>query len=338
DPYYERYTWGGAAASALGLEPALFPPYLPPGRILGEVTREASLHTGIPQHIPVVTAFPDFLASLLGSGAVEPGIACDRAGTSEAFNLCAPSPCPDRSFLSLPHAVPGLWNISGGLSTSGKALQWFAQASGYPQDAGEEPLEAFRDAALSPPGARNLLFLPFLAGERAPLWKRDLRGAFLGLSMDHGREDLARGVAESIGFGLRLTSQGLAERGYPTRLVRMSGAPARNSFLSGIKADILGLPVEVPELTDCELAGNAAACAAALGDSSSLVEAAACLVRIRERYEPDPSRRSLYDKLYEIFSDSVAALAPISERLASVPMYATTDTPADAWNRKPDLR
>ena len=317
DPYYERYTWGGPAAATLGLEASLFPPYVGPGRILGGVLPETSRETGIPAGTPVVSAFPDFLASVLGSGAVEPGIACDRAGTSEALNLCAPAPCADWSFLSLPHAVPGLWNISGGLSTSGKALQWYARAAGYSGDDEAGPEEIFRDAANSVPGARGLLFLPFLAGERAPLWRRNLRGAFLGLSVDHDRPDLARAVAESIGFGLRLTSQGLAERGHATSRIRVSGAPARNSFLSRLKADILGLPVEVPELTDCELSGNAAACAVALGDGASLAEAAAVLVRVESRFDPDPARKEEYDRLYGVFADATTALIPISERLSA---------------------
>jgi len=316
DPYYERYTWGGPAASELGLDASRFPPYAAPGRVLGKVLPEAARDTGIPEGTPVVTAFPDFLASLLGSGAVEPGIACDRAGTSEAFNLCSDAPCADWSFLSLPHAVPGLWNISGGLSTSGKALEWYARAAGFPADEEPPARKVFRAAETSVPGARNLLFLPFLAGERAPLWRRDLRGAFLGLSVDHGPGDLARAVAESIGFGLRLTSQGLAERGHVARLVRVSGNPARNAFLTRLKADILGLPVEVPELPDCELSGDAAACAAALGDSADLKEAAARLVRVESRFEPDPRLRGEYDRLYYVFADAVAALIPLSERLS----------------------
>lgn len=317
DPYYERYTWGGNAASALGLDASLFPPYAAPGRILGGLLPAASRETGLPAGTPVVSAFPDFLASLLGSGAVEPGIACDRAGTSEAFNLCAPAPCADWSFLSLPHAVPGLWNISGGLSTSGKALEWYARAAGFPENDRSGARKVFGAAEKSVPGARNLLFLPFLAGERAPLWRRDLRGAFLGLSIDHGPEDLARAVAESIGFGLRLTSQGLAERGQAARLVRVSGRPARNTFLSRLKADILALPVEVPEVPDCELTGNAAACAVALGDGSSLAESAARLVRVESRFEPDPGMRNEYDRLFGIFSDAVESLIPLSERLTS---------------------
>lgn len=319
DPYYERYTWGGPAAGELGLDASLFPPYAGPGRILGGILPGAARETGIPEGTPVVTAFPDFLASLLGSGAVEPGIACDRAGTSEAFNLCASAPCADWSFLSLPHAVPGLWNISGGLSTSGKALEWFARTAGFPEDGEPGARKVFRSAEASVPGARNLLFLPFLAGERAPLWRRDLRGAFVGLSIDHGPADLARAVAESLGFGLRLSSQGLADRGRPARLVRVSGNPARNAFLSRLKADILDLPVEVPELPDCELAGNAAACAVALGDSGSLSEAAAALVRVETRFEPDPRVRGEYDRLYQIFADATAALIPLSERLTADP-------------------
>lgn len=326
DPYYERYLWAAETAEALGLAPSLFPPYIRPGEILGRVLPAAEGAFGIPKGTPVVAAFPDFLASTLGSGAVSPGLVCDRAGTSEAFNLCAEKPCRDWSLLSLPHAVPGLWNISGGLSTSGKALEWYARTAGYEANGETGPEDLFRAAEASRPGARGLIFLPFLTGERAPLWRRELRGAFLGLSVDHGRADLARAVMESIGFGLRLTSTALQDRGFAPRLVRVSGAPAHNDFLNALKADILGLPVEVPTVAECELTGDAAACAKALGDQASLAEAATALVRVDRRFDPDLHDAELYDRLYGVFSDAVAAVLPLSERLAVRPELDEPDT------------
>jgi len=317
DPYYERYIWAAETAAKLGLGSSLFPPYVKPGEVIGRVLPRASEEFHIPAGTPVIAGFPDFLASVLGSGAVEPGMVCDRAGTSEAYNLCAANPCPDWNFLSLPHAVPGLWNISGGLSTSGKALEWYSRAAGYETNGHPEAKHIFQAAKASEPGASGLIFLPFLAGERAPLWKRDLRGAFLGLSVDHKRADLARAVVESLGFGLRLTSEGLRDRGYSTSLIRVSGAPARNDFLNRLKADILALPIEVPELTDCELTGDAAACALALKDHDSLGGAASILVRVEKRFDPDSRNALLYDNLFEIFSDAIEDILPLSERLTA---------------------
>ncbi|MCK7508856.1 MAG: hypothetical protein MZV70_35745 [Desulfobacterales bacterium] len=229
---------------------------------------------------------------MLGSGAVEPGIACDRAGTSEALNPCALAPCADWSFLSLPHAVPGLWNISGGLSTGGKALRWYARAAGYPGDgrggAGKDlpgrvgfgarcawpPVPALpgrgtgAPVAPGPPGC-----LPGALGGPRPTGPRPGRG---GVDRVRSPPDLPgpgrAGPWDQPGSGSAERRPGIA-------------------FLSRLKADILGLPVEVPELTDCELRGTPPPCAVALGDCAAWRRPPRAWCAWSPRFEPDPATR-----------------------------------------------
>lgn len=314
DPYYERYTWALDAAGKLGFDGALFPPYAPSSRVMGKLLPAAAAALGLPEGVPIVSSWPDFLASLVGSGAVRPGVACDRSGTSEALNLCAGRPFPDFTLLSLPHAVPGLWNLSGGLSTSGKALEWFADSAGYGDEGAPGVIAEARRAR---PGASGLIFLPYLAGERAPLWNRDLRGAFLGLAQGHGRRELARAVAESIAYGLRLSHERMAAAGFPTEVARTSGSAARDDFMNALKADVLGVPFERPELADAELLGGACACAVALGEADGLAEASDRMARVAARFEPDASLRPRYDELFLAYREALEAIAPVSARLAS---------------------
>ncbi len=325
-PGYAPYIWDSSLLEALELPPERFPPFAPPCRLVGSVPSGAADRFSIPRGMAVVAGFPDFLASIVGSAAVETGIACDRGGTSEALNLCAAKPFPGRELLSLPHAIDGLWNVSAGLSTAGKALEWLAGSTGFLDGANSECSEAGRPeeatarllaaARSSPPGSRGLLFLPFLAGERAPLWDPDRRAAFVGLSLSHGSADLARAACESIAFALRQAAELATGAGFPFRLMRTSGSPARNPFLNSLKADVLGLPVEAPEVSDCELVGDACACAVALGDSRSLGEASRSLVRIASRHEPDQSLAATYTELYSAFKAAVLALGPVDQLLA----------------------
>ena len=314
DSGYEPYIWSKRLIGLLGLPEGLFPPFAAPGGVVGRLLPGPAAEFGLPAGIPVVAGFPDFLACIVGSGSTAPGLACDRSGTSEAINLCAAKPYPGRALLSLPHAVKGLWNLSGGLSTAGKALEWTARVAGF-SGLGEDSL--FAEAQRSPPGARGLVFLPYLAGERAPLWSPERRAAFVGLSLAHGREDLARAACEALAFGLRYPLELAREAGFEARTVRASGAPARNDFLAQLKADVLGLPVETPEIADCELSGDAAACALALGEASSLAEAADRLVRIERRFEPDRRFRGRYDAAYDHYREALAALGPVDERAAA---------------------
>lgn len=309
DPFYDRHIWALETAAALGLDEALFPPYIAPARTIGRVSDQAAEATGLPSGLPLVSAFPDFLAALAGSGTVRPGMACDRSGSSEALNLCATRPFPDQSIFSLPHAVPGLWNLSGGLSTSGKALEWFSKAAGY---TGSETDNLNREAALATPGADGVLFLPYLTGERAPLWNKDLRGAFFGLSMNNGRKEMARAVLESIAFALRLSAERMATGGFAMDVVRCSGGAARDSVLNGIKAGILKVPVEIPLLPDSEPVGDACAVAVALGDHQTLVEASRAMVGTGRIFKPDPALTGLYDDGYGAWKQALDAVLGLS--------------------------
>ncbi len=313
DPRYEGWIWDLRSATRLGLEPSRFPPYVEPATVIGRVSETASAGFGIRAGTPVISAFPDFLAAVIGSGATTPGVVCDRTGSSEAFNLCAPRAADDADLFSLPHPVRGLWNVSGGVSTSGKALEWLDGLF----DESEASIDDLLDeAAHTAPGSGGLVFLPYLAGERAPLRAPELRGAFLGLGLEHERRHLSRAVAESAAFGLRLVAERVTADGLAPRLVRASGAQSASAFLCGLKADILGMPVETLALPDCELLGNAAACAVALGRQSNLAEASSALARVARRYEPDSRRAAVYDAAYGAFADALGALLPLVDRFA----------------------
>ncbi|MDP3179393.1 MAG: FGGY-family carbohydrate kinase, partial [Spirochaetaceae bacterium] len=314
-PGYLPYIWDDSLIDALDMPRGIFPPFAKPGELAGSLTTEAARALGLKPGIPVAVGYPDFLASIVGSGAMKVGIACDRSGTSEALNICADRPFPGRELLSLPHAVDGLWNVSGGVSTAGAALGWISSILGLAAGAGDNGSDLVGRAALSPPGSRGLVFLPYLAGERAPLWNASRRGAFVGLGLGHGREDLARAVCESIAFGLRLAAEKARDALFPLRLARPSGSGASRDFLCSIKADALGIPFELPEVADCELVGDACACAAALGDATSIAEASKNLVRITRRIEPDRAASAALDEAYGSFKLALEALGPVDDRM-----------------------
>ena len=310
-PGYEPYIWNESMLAALDLPRDRFPPFAAPARVAGRLLPDPASSLGLAPGLPVVTGFPDFLAAIVGSATVVTGRACDRSGTSEAINLCADRPFPNRALLSLPHPVDGLWNVSGGVSTAGAALEWLAGLIGFGEaDGGESAVAGLlADARRGPPGAAGLAFLPYLAGERAPLWDASRRAAFVGLSIEHGRPEIARAACESLAFGLKLASDLAVAEAMPFDLLRVSGQASGDDFLCALKADILAVPVEAPEIGDCELVGDAAACALALGDASSLAESAAALVRIRRRFEPKPE--PAYAKAFASYEAALAALAPV---------------------------
>ncbi len=313
-PRYARYIWEAGLVGRLGMDAGRFPPFVRPGEVVGKVSAGGEKLTGIPRGTAVVAGAPDFLVSLLGTGTVRPGRACDRSGTSEGINLCCAEPREDPRLLSLDHIVPGLWNLSGIISTSGKALEWFRAVSGRDGASWEE---LFAEIAAAAAGADGLLFLPYLAGERTPHWDPLARGSFVGLTLGHGRAEMTRAVAESVGFAIRDVIGVMEETGLAVRELRITGRPSRSPVWNQMRADVTGKPILVPALQDADLAGDACLALAALGEYGSASEASDAIVRIASVCEPDAVRARTYDELFPLYRDCYRGLKDVFAKLSN---------------------
>jgi xylulokinase len=313
---YEKYYGDGPTLAALGLEASKFPPFTRPGLLCGEATAAGEKATGIPRGTKVVASGPDFLAALVGTATTRPGRACDRAGTSEGINLCALKGTSDRRLLSVPHIVEPFANISGTISASGKAVDWFKQASGC---GGEGYEDFFEDICRSLPGAGKLVFLPYLSGERSPIWDPSARGVFIGLTLAHGRKEMSRAVVESTAYAMRDVIEVMEEAGAGVSELRVTGSPGKSPVWNQIKADVTGRPIALPAFEDAELLGDLCFGLAALGRCASPAEAAERLVRISRVYAPDPETKPLYDELFGVYRETYEALKPVFKRLERAP-------------------
>jgi xylulokinase len=314
-PQFARYIWTPELIGRLGMDPAKFPPFLRPGERVGEVLKQAEELVGVPAGTPVFAGGPDFIMTLLGTATIRPGRACDRAGTSEGINLCSASPIEDPRLMCLPHIIEGYFNVSGIISTSGKALEWFKKITGR-QELDYESL--FEDICQVPAGSRGLIFLPYLAGERAPLWDPDARGCFIGLAVQHGRKEMTRAVVESVGFAIRDVIEVMGENGLAPEELRVTGGQARSPLWNQIRADITGRRILVPEIMDSELLGGAIVALYALGRYPTLEAAAESLVRIGRTYTPQPELRTGYDALFRLYRRAYAGLKDVFSGLAGI--------------------
>ncbi len=312
---FKRYIWSEEVLERLGLEGNKFPDFIRPGEIIGNVRSEATDVLGIPTGIPVIAGGPDFVMSLLGTATVAPGRVCDRAGTSEGVNLCSTERVSDSRLLSLPHIIEGYYNISGIISTSGKAVEWFKNITGK---ASLDYETLFEDLCQVEPGADKLIFLPYLAGERSPIWDPNARGVFVGLSLKHGRKEMMRAVVESVGFAIRDVLSIMEENGFTIEDMRVTGGQAKSPLWNQIKADITGKSIIVPECTDAELNGNLSVAFMALGYSESLSEAAERAFRVEKVFQPDPSLRTLYDDLFDAYKRIYGSLKEIFADISKI--------------------
>lgn len=290
---FRPYFWSSDELGLFDIDMEKLPPFRFTAQILGEVTAGAAEQTGIPPGVPVVAGGSDFLMALLGSGTVEPGRVCDRAGTSEGVNLCADRPLTHPRLRVLPHVLRGLYNASGILSSTGRLFEWLRQITGQTERTYREVLQELENLPLD---RSRPMFFP---GQGDPADMQFGDGAFLDLRPEHDRRDLGRAIVESIGFGIRRILSAFEEVGYPCPELRVTGGQARNVIWNQMKADMTGRVVVVPEIEDAELLGCGICALVALGDLDRLDEASRALTRVRARFTPRERHARFYDGEYQ---------------------------------------
>jgi xylulokinase len=231
-------TWSEVAARAVGVPLACLPRIARADEVLGRVTRAVAASTGLREGTPVVAGGGDFAASALGVGVTSEGQACLMLGT--AGNLLMPMREPrfDPRLINSHHVGSDAWLALGG-TLCGAALEWFRRACA-PGVAWEE-LEA--EASAVEVGAGGVVMLPYLQGERTPVWDEQARGAFFGLELTHGRGHLVRALFEGIALGFADCLAVARDSGTPVHEAIAANGAGRSALLRQTLADAMGIPV-----------------------------------------------------------------------------------------------
>ena len=300
-----------AAAARAGLAAERLPPLVAAGSVLGSLIHGAAQQLGLEAGIPVVAGTVDSFASFHGAGLTDAGQAVDTGGTSGGLAVYwdREPAVPGAWVARAP--LPGRWIVGGAMTATGKALDWFASDV----LGGVDPELLIREAAILPPGGDGLIFLPYLAGERSPIWDPLARGAFVGLSLAQGRGHLVRAILEAAAFALRHVATPILGAGLRIDELRVTGATASSEAWNQVKADVLGVPVLVPEVTDAALLGAAILAAPAVGWHADHRAAIEEMVRIDHRLDADAARKPAYDALFAEYVAAWPAIAPIVHRL-----------------------
>ncbi len=296
-----------AALRDAGVRPGSVPPPRPFGSVLGGLRGAAAEALGLRVGTPVIVGVNDGTASMLGAGLRVAGDAVDTGGASGGIGIYADAPVAVDGLFVAPAPLPGRWVVGGAMAALGASVDWLRE-SVLAGAASAEALMA--EAASVPPGAGGLLFLPYLAGERAPLFDDAARGAFVGLTLAHGRADLARAVLEGAAFAMRSVAEPLAAAGAPIRELRLAGRRSPGDAWARIKADVLGVPVAIPTVGESAVLGAAILAAAGVGAVADLEAGVATMTSIAARFEPDPDAHARYDELNAVYRDLWPAIAP----------------------------
>ena len=288
---------------------AKLPAVYPSTAVVGEILREAAGETGLLAGTPVVIGGGDGSCAAAGAGAVAAGDAYMYVGSSSWIMATAAAPAWDPAMRTVTwaHVIPGLFVVGGAMQCGGASYQWARDLLGRDLQSAAERAGASsfdllnEEARTSPPGARGALFLPYLLGERSPRWNPHAKAAFFGLTMRHGRADLARAVLEGVAFNLRAILDAILGQGIPISGLRAIGGGAQSRLWTEILADVLQLPIHVLAIQE-EATSMGAALAGGIGvglwpDFGKVHE----MARVERIATPTPENRLLYDRLYRLF-------------------------------------
>lgn len=305
--------WSAEVLAALEIEPAWLPPTHEGTAVTGTVSQSAAEATGLKAGTPVVAGGGDQAAQGVGVGAIESGIVALTLGTSGVVFAGVDRPFiePEGRLHAFCHAVPGKWHLMGVMLSAAGSLRWYRDTVAP----GVEFGDLVNEAADISPGSEGLLFLPYLTGERTPHPDPLARGAFVGLTVRHGRAHLTRAVLEGVAFGLRdsfelMKDAGLAE----IKQVRVSGGGAKSSLWRQILADVFN--TELVTVNTAEGAAFGAALLAATGAGAFASVEQACQAAIHITGSTSPSAQSArYQTLYPHYRELYPALRPIFHTL-----------------------
>lgn len=315
---------------ALALARAQLPELVPVGAVIGPLTREAAVATGLPPGLPVVAAGADKACEIAGAGALDPAVAALSYGTTATVAVTTARYLEPLPFVPpYPALWPDRYNAELQVFRGYWLVNWFSQQFGQPELAeaaqrGCRP-EALLDRLLelAPAGAGGLMLHPYWTpGIRQP--GLEARGSLVGFSHRHGRAHVYRAIVEGVAHALRDGLRHIVGRGAPAvQSLRVSGGGAQSDAALQITADLFGLPAARAHTFETAGVGAAMAAAVGAGVHADLGAASLAMTRVGRWFEPDPARQALYDELHAVWRRVYPALAPTYRRLQRVRLPET---------------
>ena len=290
--------WSAEMLEICGLRqeqmPALYESYAVIGTVRPEVAREL----GLPAGVRVAAGAGDNAAAAVGTGVVGAGgcnISLGTSGTvfisSDAFRVD-----PNNALHAFAHADGG-WHLMGCMLSAASCNKWLCEDILGTRDYAAEQAEISEDSL----GRNRVFFLPYLLGERSPINDVHARGTFTGLSMDTARADLVQAVLEGVAFAIRDSFEVAKQLGIAIPRSMLCGGGARSPLWCRILANVLNLPLDLPQTEEGPGYGAAMLAMVGCGVFQDVQQAAKALVTVSETILPEPELAARYEAQYQKF-------------------------------------
>lgn len=304
DMAHER--WDESVATRLGIPLEKMPPLFPCTAIAGQVTASAAAETGLAPGTPVIVGCLDAASGALGAGVTRLQQTNEQGGQAGGMAVSLDHVVVEPDLIFSHHVLPGQYLLQAG-TTGGGSLGWLRDMLAQAEPtAAKVPFEQLsQHVANTPAGAHGVIFIPYMAGERTPLWNSSARGVFFGLSYSTTRDDLLRAIMEGCAFAVYDNLRIAEQRGIAVTECLGSGGATRSDVWCQIKADIYNKPFTVARLADASEGGHSLGLFALAAHAVGLTDqVGACVERLllnRRTFEPSADRHAMYEELFQVY-------------------------------------
>lgn len=311
--------WDADMCRKLGIPMEFLPPVMACDAVVGTVTRMAAQETGLVPGIPVVAGGLDAACGTLGAGVIHPGQAQEQGGQAGGMSICTDTCQADPRLILGYHVIPGKWLLQGGTVGGGGVMRWFEKEfAGYEREVsrrtGESSLEQLnRLAQAVSPGCDGLVFLPYMAGERSPIWDARAKGVFYGLDFSKTKGHMVRACMEGVAYSLKHNLEAAKEAGARAEVLCAVGGSANSRLWTQIKADVTEMPIAVPSSDTATTLGAVLLAGVAVGMYRDYEEAVAVTVKETRRHEPDREKAGIYEENYRIYLELYRSLKHVMD-------------------------
>lgn len=316
----KKLCWSEEILAAAGIDPEKLPPLRASTDGAGTLTKEAALLLSLTTATKVVIGGGDGPCSALGAGCIHTGELFLTFGTSAWIGGTTDTvfTTDDKTIPCFAHVIPGKYMPCGTMQAAGSSYSYIREALCKEETeaaaaAGKDPYEVMNQLiASSPAGAKNLIFLPYLLGERCPRWNPNTSGSFLGIKPCHEKADYVRAVVEGIAMNLEIILSAY-RRILPAERLIFTGGGAKGDIVARIIADVLQADLIRPDHVEGATSIAAAVIAGVGIGVYSDFSAVENYLTIQDTVHPEKETASVYAPLKKLFEQSYQALQPLYE-------------------------
>jgi len=301
---------------------------LPSHTVVGNINKHSAEEMGLVEGTPVILGGGDVACAALGAGVIQEGSAYNYIGSASWLAIASPKPIFDQQMrpFTLCHVVPDKYVVQLAMFSAGVVFEWIRDQICWMENsyARHRGLDAFdimtQEADISTAGAKGLIFLPNLRPGGAPHNNLNDRGALLGLTLAHKREDIIRAAMEGITYNIRFMSEAMEKQlGTPFAELRMIGGGSKSPLWCDIQANILNKKIlTLSAHQEANSMGAAIIGGVALGIYKDFNEGVDVFVKKREIVEPKEETTKIYEQKFPLFSRAYSALESVNEAFSQV--------------------